>query len=131
MKRKNKLGLGLVVLAATALFAAGCTANFATNKEKARIAYALEPGVSEFVVGDPGESDEIAYKGLVGGNVYQIIKASKDENGNITSYKHSALMNDIISSAKSSAIASPSIDYFVDFDKEAFNYAVSAFFCTC
>ena len=127
MKRKNKLGLGIVTLAATALFAAGCTANFATNKEKARIAYALEPGVSEFYVGDPGESEEFAYKGLVSGNVYQVIKASKDENGNITSYKHSALMNDIITAAKKSAIAIPSIDYFVDFDKEAFNYAVNAY----
>ena len=127
MKRKNKFTLGIVVLAATALFAAGCTANFATNKEKARIAYALEPGVSEFVVGAPTDSDDIAYSGLIGGNVYQVIRATKDDNGNITSYKHSDLVADIISSAKKSAVAVPSLEYFVEFDKEAFNIALNKF----
>lgn len=121
MKRRNKLALGIVALAATALFAAGCTANFATNKEKARIAYALEPGVSEFVVGAPESSEDIAYQGLIGGNVYQVIRAYKDDNGNVTSYKHSGLLNDIITSAKKSAVAVPSLNYFVEFDKEAFN----------
>ena len=127
MKRKNKLTLGIVALAATALFASGCTANFATNKEKARIAYALDPGVSEFVVGDPGENEEYAYKGLVGGNVYQVIRADKDDNGNITKYKSSPLMNEVIKAAKNSSIAVPSINYFVDFDSEAFVASVDAY----
>ena len=49
MKRRNKLTLGIIGLATVALFASGCTANFCTPKEKSRIAYALEPGVSQFV----------------------------------------------------------------------------------
>ena len=120
MKRKNKLLLGIVGLATAALMVSGCTANFATNKEKARIAYALEPGVSEFVVGDPGASDEIEYSKPIGGNVYQVIKVAKDENGNITSYKKSGLINSVIASAKNSSVAIPSIDYFAWLDEIAF-----------
>ena len=128
MKRKNKLTLGIVGLAAAALFVSGCTANFATNKEKARIAYALEPGVSEFVVGAPSSEDTgIVFNENVGGNVYQIIHASKDENGNITSYKNSALLNNIISSAKSSAIAIPSVEYFAKLDRKAFEVSLNKY----
>ena len=128
MKRKNKLTLGIVGLAAAALFVSGCTANFATNKEKARIAYALEPGVSEFVVGAPSSEDtSIVFNENVGGNVYQIIHASKDENGNITSYKNSALLNDVISSAKSSAIAIPSVEYFAKLDRKAFEVSLNKY----
>ena len=50
MKRKNKLLLGIVGLTSVALFASGCTANFSTNEEKARIAFATEPGISHFCV---------------------------------------------------------------------------------
>ena len=127
MKRKNKLALGIVALAATALFAAGCTANFATNKEKASIAYALEPGVSEFVVDVPEDHSDIIYDNVVGGNVHQIIRANIDAYDNVLGYKNSALTNDIIASAKKSAVAIPSTDYFAKFDKEAFDLIINKY----
>ena len=127
MKKKNKLTLGIVVLAATALFAAGCTANFATNKEKATIAYAFEPGVSEFVVTLPEDTSDIVYDAVVGGNVHQIIRANVDENGNVTSYKANTIMNDIITTAKNNAVAIPSKDYFAKFDKEAFDLIIAKY----
>ena len=127
MKRKNKLALGIVALAATALFASGCTANFATNKEKASIAYALEPGVSEFVVNVPEDHSDIIYDNVVGGNVHQIIRANIDAYDNVLGYKNSALTNDIIASAKKSAVAIPSTDYFAKFDKEAFDLIINKY----
>ena len=120
MKRRNKLLLGIVGLATAALMVSGCTANFATNKEKARIAYALEPGVSEFVVGAPEDTSDVVYQNNIGGNVYQVIRANLDEQGNISSYKSTGLTNSVIASAKSSAIAIPSNDYFAWLDEKAF-----------
>ena len=127
MKRRNKLTLGIVGLATAALFVSGCTANFATNREKARIAYALEPGVSEFVVGAPEDTSDVIYDNVVGGNVHQIVRASTDENGSVLSYKHSSLVNDIVASAKSSAVAIPSLDYFVKFDQKAFESSLNKY----
>ena len=126
MKRKNKLLLGVVGLASVALFASGCTANFSTNKEKGRIAFALEPGVSEFVVGNPGivENGVVEY---VGGNVYQVYKVYKDDNGNPTDYSYSDQLRSVINSAKSSSIAVPQIEYFVNLDKIVFNKAVEEY----
>ena len=108
MKRRNKLTLGIVGLAAAALFVSGCTANFCTNKEKSRIAYAFEPGVSEFVVEGEFDETDVVYNEVYNGKIHQIVRASKDENGNITSYKNSTLLNEITSSAKSSSVAVPS-----------------------
>ena len=121
MKRKNKLALGIIGLAATALFVSGCTANFCTNKEKSRIAYALEPGVSEFVIEGTYDSTDVISDEVVGGKIHQIVRASVDENGAITSYKNSSLVNDIIAGARSSSIAVPSVDYFVKLDNLGFN----------
>ena len=127
MKRRNKLTLGIVGLASAALFISGCTANFCTNVEKSRIAYALEPGVSEFVVTLPEVTEDIIYNEVVSGNVRQIIRASVDENGNVLSYKNSALTNDIIAAAKNSAVAVPSTTYFAEFDKAAFNIVIGKY----
>ena len=119
MKRKNKFVLGIVGLASVALFTSGCTANFSTNEEKARIAYAIEPGVSKFVVGKPAD-DESAI--LYGGNVYQVV--NKDENGNL---KYSKQLQTVVSSAKSSAVAVPNHEYFVNFDKVVFDKIVDQY----
>ena len=129
MKKRKKLALGLVGLATVALFAAGCTANFTTEIEKSRIAFALEPGVSEFVVeGEYNPSDENIVKDVsVGGKLHQIVRASKDENGNITSYLNSSLLNTINEGAKQSSVAVPTVDYFVKLDLIAFNESVSAY----
>ena len=126
MKRKNKITLGIIGLATVALFAAGCTANFCTNEEKSRIAYAFEEGASEFLIGLPEDStDVIATRSH--GNVTQIIRASKDENGNIVSYSHSSQLNTVIESAKSSSIKVPSYNYFFELDSLAFEKTIEAY----
>ena len=127
MKRKNKLLLGIVGLASVALFASGCTANFSTNEEKARIAYAIEPGVSKFVVGNPGEDDNEVVKNIEGTNVYQVYTVTKDGEGNVTDYSYSKQLKSIIESAKSSSIPVPAIDYFVKFDEKVFNRVVAEY----
>ena len=129
MKRKNKLTLGIIGLATAALFVSGCTANFCTEKEKSRIAYALEPGVSQFVVEGSELDDREAYFNMpVGGTkIRQIIRPNIDENGTITSYQGAGLLNDVISSAKSSAVLVPAMNYFVDFDQEVFNQSVAQY----
>jgi YidC/Oxa1 family membrane protein insertase len=130
MKRKNKLLLGIVGLASVALFASGCTANFSTNEEKSRIAYALEPGVSKFVVEEDLEKnkkDSTVVVQFEGTKVYQLYDVYKDENQNITGYSYSSRLSSIISGAKSSYIPVPSIEYFVKLDKIVFNKAVSEY----
>ena len=126
MKRKNKLLLGIVGLASVALFASGCTANFSTNEEKARIAFAIEHGVSEFVVGSPEADDNKVVKNIAG-NVYQVYTVTKDDEGNVTDYSYSKQLKTIIESAKSSSIAVPSIDYFVKFDEKVFDRVVEEY----
>ena len=129
MKRKNKLTLGIVGLAAAALFVSGCTANFCTQKEKSRIAYALEPGVSKFVVEGSEQDDRSAFYNMPVGEtkIRQVINVNMDENGTIIGYYNSGLMSQIISSAKSSAISVPTINYFIDFDQEVFNQCVTQY----
>ena len=126
MKRKNKLLLGIVGLASVALLASGCTANFSTNEEKARIAFAIEPGVSSFVLGNPGEVEGKEVENL-SGNVYRVTSLTKDENGNVTDFGGSSQLKSIISSAKSSSVSVPSYNYFVELDKIMFNKAVEQY----
>ena len=129
MKRRNKLTLGILGLATAALFISGCTANFCTEKEKSRIAYALEPGVSEFVVEGSELDDRTAFYNKPVGDtkIRQIIRPNMDENGNIIGYFGSGLMNQIYTSARASSISVPTINYFIDFDQEVFNLAVNSY----
>ena len=127
MKRRNKLTLGVVGLAAAALFISGCTANFCTNIEKSRIAYALEPGISEFVIEGEYDSTDVVYDELVEGKIRQIVRTTKDEEGNFVEYKNSTLLNEILNSAKSSSVALPSMEYFVELDKEVFYTSVDKY----
>ena len=127
MKRKNKLLLGIVGLASVALFASGCTANFSTNEEKSRIAYAFESGVSQFKVEAPEASDTTISRKIDGTNIYQVYTVTKDENGNVVDYSYSNQLKTLISSAKSSSIAVPAIDYFVELDKAGFDRAVQQY----
>lgn len=131
MKKRNKLGLGAICLAAVALFASGCTANFATDKEKSRIAYALEPGISTFYVEGSEEANALIEEGYVAkntlGSVLQFVEVNKNEDGTTASYKNSSNLNAIIESAKTSKVLVPTEEYFVEFDKIAFNKALDAY----
>lgn len=113
VKKRNKvtlLGLGLIAIG---LSASSCTANFCTNKEKSRIAFAMEPGVSEYVDSSnlPTEGRFVSYQ-IGTTNVYQVVKFNDDG-----SFAKSAQLNTIISSAKSSGIYVPVNDYFINLDK--------------
>ena len=124
MKRRNKFTLGLVALSAAALFVSGCTANFCTNKEKSRIAYAVDSGVTEFKV---GTVDTNKYEVIrTDGNVKQVIQYKTDKKGKKT-YVYSDTVNNIISSAKSSSVAVPSRKYFQDLDYKVYKVAISEY----
>ncbi len=147
MKKRNKFTLGIIGLATVALFVSGCTANFSTNEEKARIAYALDSkiiakadpdnggktrnslktGASEFVLEGNYDTTNLVEDIVVDGKLHQIVKASKDENGNITSYEDSSFLNQVISSAKSNSIAVPSYTYFVKLDRAGFDAAYEGY----
>lgn len=128
MKRRNKIALLTFGLLSVGLLATGCTANFCTEKDKAKIAYAFEPGISEFVVSDSVIAAETGKEAnLVEGNVYQVVYTNVDENGNFVSYKKSTQLTSIISSAKSSGYLEPSIEYFKKVDVKVLNQAVAAY----
>ena len=128
MKKRNKLTLGIVGLAAVALFASGCTANFATEKEKSKIAYALEPGISTFYVeGSEEAKDKEEFKVNQFGSVIQFIEINKNEDGSFSSYKNSSRLNSIIDGAKSSGVLVPTKEYFAEFDRIAFEKALETY----
>ena len=66
MKKSSKRILAAIALGMSALLVSGCTQSFCTNKEKARIMYAYEPGVTSYYeTNDPitiGEGEEAVQK---------------------------------------------------------------------
>ena len=124
MKRRRKFTLGLVALSAAAIFVSGCTANFCTNKEKSRIAYAIDTGTTEFVVGTVDTSKYEVIR--TDGNVSQVIGFTKDKSGN-KSYVYSDTVKDIRSGAKSSSVLVPSRKYFQDLDYKVYEVAISEY----
>ena len=140
MKRSKKLGFGILSLAFVALFASGCTANFCTNKEKSKIAYAFEPGVSEYVLdGTDYNTDSIIYseKLFDDAPITLVVRGTLNDDTSVKEYKllnksknsvvSASQLNGVISSAKSSAISTPNLKYFVEFDKKVLNRVVSAY----
>ena len=131
MKRRNKLALLTIGLAAVAFGASSCTANFTTDLSKSRIAYALEPGASEFIYVAEGETlDEtnVILKQQVGENpyVYQVIRGTVTD-GEVSEYSHSSLLTSIVRSAKSAGVVTPNTQYFFDFDNIAFGLMVNEY----
>ena len=127
MKKRNKIGL-LALLLGAAVLASGCTASFATNIEKSRIADAIEPGVSKFVLAwDLDSAIPNDFNGISIGKVIQVVEYNKDDEGNFKSFKNSSQLNTIIEGAKSNKISVPSFDYFVELDRRAFVSAVSEY----
>jgi len=116
VKKRNKIFIGSLGLIATAFFASSCTGNFCTDEEKARIAYALEPGVSRYVVNDAAPAERKV------GNIELVIDTNEDGT-----YKNSARLNSIIASAKENKIAVPSTEYFIELDKKVLTYSIAAY----
>ena len=131
MKRRNKFTLGLVALSAAALFASGCTANFCTNKEKSRIAYALDQGATTFVLEGSKPTEKGKYYEVISkiGKVEQVVTytVEKVNKKDKKVYERPAVIKSIISGAKSSSIALPSWKYFYTLDTEVLNMSVKAY----
>ena len=130
MKRRNKFTLGLVALGAAALFASGCTANFCTNIEKSRIAYALDQGATEFVLegSKPGKGKNYEVISKIG-KVEQVVTytVEKVNKKDKKVYERPELITNIIKSAKTSSVALPSWKYFYSLDIEVLNMSVKAY----
>ena len=124
MKRRRKITLGLVALSAAAIFVSGCTANFCTNKEKSRIAYAIDSGTTQFVVGTVKTSKYEVIR--TEGNISQVIEYKTDKNGKKT-YVYSDIVNTLLSGAKSSSVAVPSRKYFQDLDFKVYQVAIAEY----
>ena len=85
MKRSLKLGIGITSLLLGVVLISSCTASFCSTAETARMMYAGEPGVSQYVTQEEAQNTETS--GLVSveqvfadnPNLYRIV--SKDENG--------------------------------------------------
>lgn len=121
MKKRNKIALLALGLIGIGMAASSCTANFCTNKEKSRIAFALEPGVSRYVVSSEQPTVEKGIVQPVGNNVYQIVEFNEDN-----SYKNAEQLNAIISSAKTNGIYVPVDEYFIKLDLKGFLKATEA-----
>lgn len=122
MKKRTKKFLLAIGLAGATFAIAGCTANFCTEVEKGRIAFAIEPGVSEyysdaeFATLELKESD----KTYTIGSLHQVVRMTDGK------YDKSAQLNEIISSAKTSGISAPTTEYFVKFDQNLLLNVASA-----
>ena len=128
MKRSLKLGIGITSLLLGVVLISSCTASFCSTAETARMMYAGEPGVSQYVTQEEAQNTETS--GLVSveqvfadnPNLYRIV--SKDENGGFT---NSAMLTSIISSAKQNGIYVPTDEYFTKLDTKFLELAISIY----
>ena len=145
MKKLHKLGVASIALAFGAVVLSSCTANFCSVKEKSRILFAVEPGVSEYFDSQAeAEAEAAKYSAdegytyvtpeqISGTNIWQLVLQKngdylvKKEDGQ---YTGSDQLNSIISTAKKSNFVIPSAKYFAWVDQKvllkAIDYAKSA-----
>ena len=127
MKKLHKIGLASFAIALGAIVLSSCTANFCSVKEKSRLLFAVEPGVSRYYDSEEAanaakkEGDNYTYvlNEITEYNVWQLIE--KDGS----SYTKSSQINTIISSAQKSNFVVPSDEYFARLDKEVLKLAVN------
>lgn len=128
MKRRHKLGLLSIGLVATAFTLSACTASFCTNKEKSRILFAMEPGVTEYYNSkDAALTDQAnaKYADSQGNVLYTFTEPEQafEGNNNIwkmvayktsdkNSYYKSQQLSSINTTAASNGYSIPSIDFF-------------------
>lgn len=111
MKKSKKIGLCgiLLVLGASAL--SSCTASFCSIKDKARMLYAFDYGVTSYY--DVDEKPENAEKLDGFNNIYYT-----------ASFENNKLISDIINSASKNGIRTPTITYFATLDKVVLSNAI-------
>lgn len=131
MKRRNKLALLTIGLAAVAFGTSSCTANFTTDLSRSRIAYAIDEGASEFVYADEGttvdQTNAFYCEPLTSNpNIYQVIRGTVEE-GKVLSYSHSSTLTSIIKEARESGVIVPNNEYFVNLDLKSLDLMVAKY----
>lgn len=121
MKRKHKIAFGFLAVGLSALVLSSCTANFCSVKEKSRILFAIEPGVSTYFnsleEAEAAKKTDTNYKYLPieavpGTSVYQLVEMDGDK------YTKSVQLNTIIDTSKKNGIIVPIAQYFAELDRQ-------------
>ena len=126
MKKLHKFGLASFAIVAGALVLSSCTANFCSVKEKSRILFAVEPGVSRYYdsleKANEAKNDKYSYpveiQQVPGTSVWQLVE--QDQNA----YTKSAQLSAVIDAARKANIAIPSADYFAALDRAVLKMAI-------
>ena len=120
MKKGTKIGLGAIALLGGAMVLTGCTNSFCSKEDKAHILFAFDSGVTRFY--DASQASDLTAAGL---------KVNTLDGYNNVVYTadlaNSSALTDIVDKAKTKQFfAAPSLDYFVEFDKQVLDLAVEA-----
>ena len=120
MKKGTKIGLGAIALLGGAMILTGCTNSFCSKEDKAHILYAFDAGVTQYY--DASEAAELTAEGYTVKNLEGFNNVVY-----VASLSNSNILQTIVSDATSKqSFAAPSLDYFVEFDKQFLNLAVEA-----
>ena len=127
MKKLHKIGLLSTILAVGAIVLSGCTANFCSVKEKSRILFAVEPGVSRYY-----ESQEAANAAKVEGCSYPVDMAVDGtsvwqlvEYNDATGFTKSSSLNSVIAAARKANVLVPDATYFGALDRAVLKFAIN------
>ena len=121
MKKGTKIGLGVVALLGGAILLTSCTNSFCSKTDKAHLLYAFDHGVT-YYFDTTEEADKIAEaveKGYV----------KYDVNANVTavsSFEENSTLQSIFTGAAKSNYATPTLNYYIEFDKKVLNLAIEA-----
>lgn len=114
MKKSKKIGLFSALLFLGASMLTSCTASFCSVKDKARMLYAFDYGITTYY--DANDADKPDEALLLEGfnNVYYT-----------ASFENNKFVSDMITSAKKAGIRTPTIAYFKAVDEAVLDYAIS------
>ena len=121
MKKGTKIGLGAVAFLAGAIVLTGCTNSFCSKTDKAHILYAFDHGVT-YYYDNANEAADITRLTEAGYKSYAV-------NANVTAFSYvgeSTTLKTILENANKSYYATPTLDYFIEFDKKVLNLALDA-----
>ena len=130
MKRVHKIGLISAGLLAITFVASACTASFCTNKDKSRILFAVEPGVSTYYDTEAEADaalatlDSRSFKQKVdGSNVWRVVGKDSENNFSMYDYKQEQFvkltqLEAIIKNAANNGAYRPSDRYFAAMDQK-------------
>lgn len=132
MKKRHKIGLLSVGILSAVFVLSSCTASFCTNKEKSRILFAMEPGVTEYFDSEQSalsNQDNTKYKDNNGNLLYTFTTPERAFPGNDNvwkmvayktndknSYYKSKELSAINEAATKNGYSIPTLEYFRTLD---------------